>query len=131
MNPTPPDRSLTQRLNALERAQEVRIFRARLKDKIRDADPKETGIAEAAWQIADPHPLVQSMKIQALLLAVPKIGRQKAGRILLVCGISPTKTLGGLTDRQRLELVCQLGLLPPEAVRARDESLIRKLKAVS
>ncbi len=35
----------------------------------------------------------------------PKIGSVKAGRILADCGIAHSKTLGGLTDRQRTELL--------------------------
>ena len=40
-----------------------------------------------------------------VLLAVPKIGSVRAGRILAQCGIAHSKTLGGLTDRQRGELI--------------------------
>jgi hypothetical protein len=35
-------------------------------------------------------------------LALPRIGLVKAGRILADCGIAPTKTLGGLTERTEL-----------------------------
>jgi hypothetical protein len=38
-------------------------------------------------------------------LALPKIGSVKAGRILADCGIAHSKTLGGLTERQRTELL--------------------------
>jgi hypothetical protein len=40
-----------------------------------------------------------------LLVVLPKIGSVKAGRILADCGIAPSKTLGGLTERQRTELM--------------------------
>jgi hypothetical protein len=40
-----------------------------------------------------------------LLLAVPKYGRVKVNKILSQCRISPSKTLGGLSERQRRELV--------------------------
>lgn len=40
-----------------------------------------------------------------VLLVLPKIGSVKAGRILAHCGIAHSKTLGGLTDRQRAELM--------------------------
>jgi len=40
-----------------------------------------------------------------VLLALPKIGSVKAGRILAECGIARSKTLGGLTERQRTELL--------------------------
>ena len=40
-----------------------------------------------------------------LLLAVPKYGRVKVNKILSQCRISPSKTIGGLSERQRTELV--------------------------
>jgi hypothetical protein len=43
-----------------------------------------------------------------MLLAVPKYGRVKANKILQTCRISPSKTIGGLSDRQRAELVGML-----------------------
>ena len=42
------------------------------------------------------------------LLAVPKYGRVKVNRILTHCRISPSKTIGGLSERQRNELVSYL-----------------------
>jgi hypothetical protein len=43
--------------------------------------------------------------VRNLLLAVPKIGTVKAGRLLTQCGIAHSKTLAGLADRQRRELI--------------------------
>jgi hypothetical protein len=40
-----------------------------------------------------------------MLLAVPKVGRVKANKVLNLCRISPSKTIGGLSERQRTELV--------------------------
>ena len=40
-----------------------------------------------------------------MILAVPKYGRVKANKILNQCRISPSKTIGGLSERQRAELV--------------------------
>jgi hypothetical protein len=36
---------------------------------------------------------------------VPKIGPVKAGRLLTIAHISPSKTVGGLSERQRASLV--------------------------
>ena len=44
-------------------------------------------------------------KVFDMLLAVPKYGRVKTNRILNQCRISPSKTIGGLSERQRAELV--------------------------
>jgi hypothetical protein len=40
-----------------------------------------------------------------LLLSVPKYGRVKVNKILSTCRVSPSKTIGGLSQRQRTELV--------------------------
>jgi hypothetical protein len=40
-----------------------------------------------------------------MLLAVPKYGHVKVNKILAQCRISPSKTIGGLSPRQRAELV--------------------------
>ena len=43
-----------------------------------------------------------------MLLAVPKYGRVKVNKMLSQCRIAPSKTIGGLSDRQRSELVTLL-----------------------
>jgi ribosomal protein S13 len=43
-----------------------------------------------------------------MLLAVPKVGRVKATKILHSCRVSPNKTFGGLSERQRAELAGRL-----------------------
>ena len=48
------------------------------------------------------------MKVFDLLISVPKFGRVKANKILQTCRISPSKTLGGMSDRQRGEIVSLL-----------------------
>jgi hypothetical protein len=40
-----------------------------------------------------------------MLMAVPKFGQVKAKRYLNQCRIAESKTIGGLSDRQRSELV--------------------------
>ena len=56
--------------------------------------------------LLDPPEYLQTAKVFDLLLAVPKYGRVKVNRILTHCRISPSKTIGGLSERQRNELVC-------------------------
>jgi hypothetical protein len=41
-------------------------------------------------------------------LAVPKMGRVKVDKLLRTCKISPSKTIGGLSERQRNEIVYML-----------------------
>lgn len=48
------------------------------------------------------------MKVWDLLLAIPKYGRVKVNRITTACRMSPAKTVGGMSERQRKELVSYL-----------------------
>jgi len=97
-----PERSLVQRMEALQRANDIRSRRAQLK---RDLKAGRTSIAKL---LLDPPDYVMTAKVFDLLLAVPKYGRVKVSKILSLCRISPSKTLGGLSERQRGELVALL-----------------------
>jgi hypothetical protein len=97
-----PERSLTQRLDALQRANEIRSSRAQLK---RDLKGRRITIHQL---LLDPPEYVETAKVFDMLLAVPKYGRVKVNKILVQCRISPSKTIGGLSERQRTELVSLL-----------------------
>ena len=58
--------------------------------------------------LLDPPEYVLTAKVFDMLLAVPKYGRVKVNKVLQQCRISPSKTIGGLSQRQRSELVGQL-----------------------
>ena len=94
-----PERSLTQRMDALKRANEIRTRRARLKRDLKAGRTQIHGL------LLDPPEYLLTAKVFDLLLAVPKYGRVKVNRILTHCRISPSKTIGGLSERQRNELV--------------------------
>ncbi|MEJ7717803.1 MAG: integration host factor, actinobacterial type [Thermoleophilaceae bacterium] len=98
-----PERSLAQRMDALQRANSIRTDRARLKRELKAGRVKINGL------LLDPPDFIQTAKVSDLLLAVPKYGRVKVNRILSQCRISPSKTIGGLSGRQRAELVSFLG----------------------
>jgi hypothetical protein len=55
--------------------------------------------------LLQPPEWVETAKVFDMLLAVPKYGRVKANKVLNQCRISPSKTIGGLSERQRTELV--------------------------
>jgi hypothetical protein len=97
-----PERSLVQRMEALQRANEIRTQRAQLK---RDLKAGRRSIHDL---LLEPPEFVETAKVFDLLLAVPKYGRVKANKILQSCRISPSKTIGGLSPRQRTELVSML-----------------------
>jgi hypothetical protein len=97
-----PERSLTQRMDALKRANQIRTQRARLKRDLK------AGRVQIHGLLLDPPEYLLTAKAFDLLLAVPKYGRVKVNRILTHCRISPSKTIGGLSERQRNELVSYL-----------------------
>ena len=94
-----PERSLTQRMDALKRANEIRTRRAALKRDLKAGRTQIHGL------LLDPPEYLLTAKVFDLLLAVPKYGRVKVNKVLLQCRISPSKTIGGLSERQRNELV--------------------------
>jgi hypothetical protein len=92
-----PVRSLDQRMDA--RANDVRVRRAKLKKDLKDGRVRIETILGA------PPEYVSTAKVIDILMAVPKFGRVKAARFLNTCRISQSKTVGGLSDRQRTELI--------------------------
>src|SRR5438067_10977079 len=94
-----PERSLVQRMEALQRANDIRSRRAQLK---RDLKAGRQPIHEL---LLAPPEYLETAQVFDLLLAVPKYGRVKGNKILSHCRISPRKTIGGLSERQRRELV--------------------------
>ncbi|MCX6371794.1 MAG: integration host factor, actinobacterial type [Actinobacteria bacterium] len=100
---TAPERSLDQRMDALERANQVRSRRAALK-----ADLKH-GKATIRDVLVAPPDFLLTAKVVDLLMAAPKCGRVKSARIMEQCRISPSKTIGGLSERQRAELLASFG----------------------
>ncbi len=99
---TTPERSFNQRMEALQRANEIRSRRATLKRNLK------AGRASIHDLLQDPPKYVETAKVFDMLLAVPKYGRVKANKILTTCRISPSKTIGGLSQRQRQELIASL-----------------------
>jgi len=98
-----PARSLQQRRDALKRANYVRSSRARLKPDVK------AGRRDGVALILDPPDWLASMRVYDLLLQLPKIGPVKATKTLTATRISPAKTIGGLSERQRRELAGALG----------------------
>lgn len=102
-----PDRSLEQRRAALKLANSIRSYRAELKVKLK------TGRRTATFVLTCGDPRLDTMKVLDVLVAMPKVGRVKAVRWLNKARVSPSKTVAGLSDRQRGEL---LTLITPRRV---------------
>jgi len=86
-------------MRALRHANEIRSGRARLKKELALG---RVGIEEI---IAQPPESAKTAKVYDLLLALPKIGPARATRCLTQCRIAPSKTVAGLSERQRHELI--------------------------
>lgn len=101
-HPAAPERSHVQRMDALQRANQIRTRRAQLKRDLR------AGVVSIDSLLLAPPEFLETAKVVELLLAVPKYGRVKANKVLQQCRISPSKTVGGLSERQRAEIVALL-----------------------
>ena len=97
-----PERSLVQRMEALQRANDIRTRRASLKRDLK------AGRVSIHLLLMEPPDYIETAKVFDMLLAVPKYGRVKVNKVLQVCRISPSKTIGGLSERQRAELISML-----------------------
>jgi hypothetical protein len=92
-------RSLERKVIALRQANHVRSARAQLKQDLR------AGKVRLEQILATPADYLARAEVFDLLVAVPKIGPVKAGRLLTVARISPSKTVGDLSERQRTHLI--------------------------
>lgn len=97
-----PQRSAEQRRQALALANHVRRERAALKAAL-----KSGSVAIEDLLTARP-PVLATAKVADLLLALPQHGPVKVARLLERCRVSPVKTVGGLSERQRGELLASL-----------------------
>jgi hypothetical protein len=90
---------LPQHLQALERANRVRLARAALKRSIASGEVSITKvITECPWQ-------TESMTLSELLRAQSRWGRTRTRKLLASVGLSENKRLDTLTERQRMLLV--------------------------
>ncbi len=93
-----PERSVEQRMRALEVGNRHRSFRAVIKVRIK------AGEEDARAFLLDPPVEMRTMRVVELLRAVPKVGSSKIDRLLMLNHVSHSKTLSGLTERQRTVL---------------------------
>ena len=89
---------------ALSMANEVRARRAQLKRDL------TAGRVLIGALVLDPPPWLETAKVFDMLLALPKVGSVQASKILDSCRVSPSKTFGGLSERQRADLTARLNL---------------------
>jgi hypothetical protein len=102
---------------ALERANRVRLARAALKRRVAAGDVEAAEIIlTCPWE-------TESMSISELLMSQRRWGRTRCRKFLFSIGLSETKTLGTLTERQRVTLAALL-TTKAQASRARSRQPI-------
>ena len=99
-----PPRTNQQRLAALQKANRVRVYRAGVKVQL----------ARGELTILDlrDDPQMQTARVVEFLLATPRLGKVKAHRLVQAVGMSPSKTFGGITDRQWAQLCAVFATSP-------------------
>ncbi len=91
-----------QHMQALARANRVRLARAELKRSIARGDVEAADvIRECPWE-------TESMTLAELLTSQRRWGRTRARKFLLALALSENKRLGTLTDRQRALVAAEL-----------------------
>ena len=87
-----------QHLEALSRANQVRLARAELKRRVACGEITASDvILESPWE-------ADSMTVADLLMSQRRWGHQRCRRVLGQIPVSETKTIGSMTDRQRRAL---------------------------
>jgi hypothetical protein len=87
---------------AMQRANAIRASRAQFKRDL------ATGRCAIDTALLYPPEYIGTAKVFDILLALPRFGREKVSKVLMQCGIATTRTIAGLSQRQRDELVTLL-----------------------
>jgi hypothetical protein len=98
----PPSTGPAQHMRALARANEVRLARAALKRQVASGERTAVGVVlECPWE-------AESMSVTELLCSQRRWGRARSRKLIVAAGLTETKRLGSLTERQRRILAAQL-----------------------
>lgn len=94
-----------QSMQALERANELRLNRSKIRRSLRTAPTFAAGRKRAAEVIADTPPCCATWEVLDFLCRVRWLTGRQVIPILRAAQVSPTRRLGGLTERERGALV--------------------------
>jgi len=87
-----------QHMQALQRANEVRLARAELKRRVMEGEMSAAEvILTSPWE-------AETMAVAELLMSQHRWGHTRARRFLATVPMTETKTIGSMTDRQRASL---------------------------
>lgn len=105
--PTPPATTHTSRMEALRIANRVREHRATVKRILRTL-PRDKGEAAVAFILQVPDPLEWTWRVRDLLMAIHGYGVKRVNRILITTQTTTSRTVAGLSPRQRTEIIQHL-----------------------
>lgn len=109
---------LRQRMTNLDRANRVRVRRAKDKKLISRGQLDPAAILDAGEEIVEQWANAQILE---LLLCIRKVGRVKAQNWLRMHHVSPTRRLHNMTIRERTALATHIGLFQGRTDRARAQ----------
>ena len=113
-----------QHLQALSRANEVRLARASLKRRVGTGEITAGDVVlESPWE-------ARSMTVADLLMSQRRWGITRCRKVLGRVPVSETKTVGSLTERQRRALAGMLGTSGAMVRPAAEESRFAPAPAV-
>jgi hypothetical protein len=99
-----PTLSDEARKEALEKAKLARSARAALRNEVKNG---EKTIAEVLSE--KDNPVIDKIKVISLIESLPGYGKAKAAKLLADLGISETRRVKGLGERQKAALLERLG----------------------
>jgi len=99
-----PQLSEEARKEALKKAAEARTARAELRQKVKTG---ELSIADVLAKADDP--VIAKIKVSALIESLPGYGKAKVAKLMDELGISETRRVKGLGDKQKAALIERLG----------------------
>lgn len=102
--PVAPEMSLDKRMENLRLANQTRFYRSAVKQKLAAQE------ASAAQYLRVPvEPMLHTMRVADLLGAQFKWGPARVRKVMRRVVIADSKTVGGLSDRQREDLIREVG----------------------
>lgn len=101
---------MSQHMDALQYANDIRSYRGRLKAKIA-SQTNGSGVKMCVRLIRHPTPEIKTMRVGQLMQSCRGWGPARSLRVFRSAGLTERTSLGDLTDRQREALIRDLSNL--------------------
>jgi hypothetical protein len=99
----PPQLTDEQRMKALEKAAEARRVRAEAKELLKTGSMTLSEL----FQQAESQELLEGLKVESLIAAMPGTGKIKAKRLMESIGIADNRRIRGLGAKQKEALLAE------------------------